>query len=63
VEPPALVAFLAGLAASVPFMNTTLFEGAVAHILHGADIAYYIGMVVAGALYYVLCRATSIRRL
>ena len=63
VEPPALVAFLAGLAASVPFMNTTLFEGAVAHILHGADIAYYVGMVVAGALYYLLSRATSRRRM
>jgi NCS1 family nucleobase:cation symporter-1 len=63
VEPAALVAFLAGLAASVPFMNTTLFEGAVARILHGADIAYYVGMVVAGALYYLLSRATSTRRM
>jgi NCS1 family nucleobase:cation symporter-1 len=63
VEPAALVAFLAGLAASVPFMNTSLFEGAAAHILHGADIAYYVGMVVAGTLYYLLCRATSRRRI
>jgi NCS1 family nucleobase:cation symporter-1 len=44
-------------------MNTTLFEGAVARILHGADIAYYVGMVVAGALYYLLSRATSTRRM
>lgn len=48
------VAFLVGLVASVPFMNSVLFEGPMATVLHGADIAYYVGMLVAGVLYYGL---------
>ena len=31
----------------------------VANLLHGADIAYYVGMLVAGVLYYVLRRASN----
>ncbi len=48
---PGLLSFLAGLAVSVPFMNSVLYEGPLAHLLHGADIAYYVGIVVAGVLY------------
>ncbi len=54
VEWPGLAAFLAGLVASLPFMNSSLFTGPVARLLHGADLAYYIGMLVAGGLYYGL---------
>jgi NCS1 family nucleobase:cation symporter-1 len=54
VEWPGLVAFLAGLIVSVPFMNSALYEGPIAMLLHGADIAYYVGFLVAGVLYYVL---------
>jgi NCS1 family nucleobase:cation symporter-1 len=56
---PGLVAFLVGLAVSVPFMNSALYEGPVAILLHGADIAYYIGMVIAGTLYYGLMRTLA----
>jgi NCS1 family nucleobase:cation symporter-1 len=56
---PGLTAFLVGLAISIPFMNSLLFAGPIATLLHGADIAYYVGIIVAGAVYYVLWRAAS----
>ncbi|MBB4685657.1 purine-cytosine permease family protein [Amycolatopsis jiangsuensis] len=51
----ALVAFVAGFAAAVPFMNTTVYTGPVAAALHGADLAYYAGFVVS-LLGYLLLR-------
>ncbi len=51
---PGLLSFLVGLAVSVPFMNSALYEGPLARLFHGADVAYYVGIVVAGALYYAL---------
>src|SRR6266567_760144 len=59
IEWPGIVAFLVGLAVSIPFMNSSLYTGPMANLLHGADIAYYIGMLVAGLLYYVLRRASN----
>jgi nucleobase:cation symporter-1, NCS1 family len=59
IEWPGIVAFLVGLAASIPFMNSSLYTGPMANLLHGADIAYYVGMLVAGVLYYVLRRASN----
>jgi NCS1 family nucleobase:cation symporter-1 len=35
-------------------MNQTLYVGPAATALGGADIAYLVGFVVAGALYWVL---------
>jgi NCS1 family nucleobase:cation symporter-1 len=52
----ALVAFLVAFAAMVPFMNTSVIEGPAAAALHGADIAFYVGFIVAGLLYYGLRR-------
>jgi len=52
---PALVAFLLGCAAAVPFMDTTGYTGPVAAALHNADTAYYVGFV-ASALVYALLR-------
>jgi NCS1 family nucleobase:cation symporter-1 len=51
---PALIAFVAGCAAVVPFMNTTVYTGPVASALHGADIAYYVGLVVSGIVYLLI---------
>jgi nucleobase:cation symporter-1, NCS1 family len=53
---PALVAFVVGFAAMVPFMNTSIIVGPAATALKGADIAFYVGFVVTGILYYVLRR-------
>ena len=56
---PALVAFVLGFAAAVPFMNTSIYTGPVAAAWHGADLAYYVGLVVSLAAYVPLRRLTS----
>ncbi|MEV0670319.1 cytosine permease [Mycobacterium sp. NPDC050441] len=47
----ALIAFVLAYVVAVPFMNTTLIQGAVATAWHGADIAYFVNFVVALMLY------------
>jgi NCS1 family nucleobase:cation symporter-1 len=47
----AVATFVIGFGAAVPFMDTSLFVGPVAKTLHGADIAYFVGFIVTGALY------------
>jgi NCS1 family nucleobase:cation symporter-1 len=51
---PALVAMVAGCASTLLFMNTTLWVGPVATLLHGADLAYYVAFIVSGAVYAAL---------
>ncbi|NIH83041.1 purine-cytosine permease family protein [Amycolatopsis viridis] len=58
----ALVAFLLGCASVVPFMNTSVFTGPVAAAAHGADLAYYVGLVVSGTAYALLRLAPAARR-
>jgi NCS1 family nucleobase:cation symporter-1 len=53
---PALAALLVGFAAMVPFMNTGLIVGPVANALHGADLSFYVGFVVAAIVYSALRR-------
>jgi NCS1 family nucleobase:cation symporter-1 len=55
----ALVAWLAGLAAAIPFVNATLFQGPLSHLLGGIDISGVVGAVVAGILYYAFVRVTA----
>jgi NCS1 family nucleobase:cation symporter-1 len=52
----AIVALVVGFAAMVPFMNTSLVVGPVATALHGADVSFYVGFVVAAAAYVPLRR-------
>jgi NCS1 family nucleobase:cation symporter-1 len=47
----AVIVFVVAYAAAVPFMNTTMLQGPVAVAWHGADIAYYVNLLVAAALY------------
>jgi len=54
-----LLAYLVGLLASVPFMSQQLFTGPIAKGLQGADISYYIGFLVAGALYLLFARSRA----
>jgi NCS1 family nucleobase:cation symporter-1 len=48
-------------AAAIPFMNTSLIEGPVARAWHGADVAYFVNLLVAAVLYcgYRLVRSPS----
>jgi purine-cytosine permease-like protein len=50
------VSFVVAFGVMVPFMNTSIIVGPIANALKGADIAFYVGFVVAGVLYYVLRR-------
>jgi NCS1 family nucleobase:cation symporter-1 len=51
----ALVAMVVGFAAAIPFMDTSLYVGpAASSWLHGGDIAFYVGFVVGGVLYWLL---------
>jgi NCS1 family nucleobase:cation symporter-1 len=47
----ALVVFVVAYVAAIPFMNTSLLQGPVAVAWHGADIAYYVNLLVAAVLY------------
>jgi len=47
----AVVAFVVAYGAAVPFMNTSLIQGPIAKAWHGADIAYFINLLVAALLY------------
>ena len=59
---PALAALLVGFAAMVPFMNTGLVVGPAANALHGADLSFYVGFLVAGVVYSALRRLKPGRR-
>jgi NCS1 family nucleobase:cation symporter-1 len=52
-----LLAFLVGVAASIPFMSQTLWTGWVARAWGGADVAYYVGFIVAWAICWGYGRA------
>jgi NCS1 family nucleobase:cation symporter-1 len=51
---PALVSLVVGFGTMVPFMNTGLLVGPVAKALDGADLSFYVGFVVAAAVYLPL---------
>ena len=60
------MSYLAGFAAMVPFFSTGLYSGPVANATDGADFSLFVGLPVAGVLYWVLCRGldlTAERRL
>jgi NCS1 family nucleobase:cation symporter-1 len=58
---PALASLVVGFLASLPFMDTSIYVGPVASgALHGGDIAYYVGFLVAG-LCYAATRLTIAR--
>jgi purine-cytosine permease-like protein len=59
--PRGVLAYLIGFAAMVPFFDVssaagTLYEGPVAKALNGADISFFIGLPVAGILYWLFSR-------
>ncbi len=47
----ALTAFVLAYIAAIPFMNTTLIQGPIARAWYGADIAYFVSLLVAATLY------------
>jgi NCS1 family nucleobase:cation symporter-1 len=57
----ALIVFVIAYAVAVPFMNTSLIQGPIARAWHGADVAYFVNLLVAATLYggYRLVRLRS----
>jgi nucleobase:cation symporter-1, NCS1 family len=56
-----ILAYLIGFAAMTPFFDVgTLCEGVAAKALGGADISFFVGLPVAGVLYYVLTRSVDV---
>jgi len=52
----ALIIFVVTIAIEIPFMNSTIYEGPVAHAMKGADIAWIIGFLFASGAYYLTSR-------
>ena len=55
----ALIALVVGFVVSIPFMDATVFVGPIATALGGADIAYVVGFIVAGVVYWALEQYTK----
>jgi len=55
-----IIAYVVGFAAMLPFLSTSKYTGFVANDLQGADISLFIGLPVAGVLYYVLAQSIDV---
>ena len=56
-----VLSYLIGFAAMAPFFDVgTLYEGPAAKALGGADISFFIGLPVAGLLYYAFTRSVDV---
>lgn len=55
----AIATYAVAVLAQIPFMSTALFTGPVATKLGGVDIAWLVGLVVAGGLHYLLNRSEA----
>ena len=56
-----IIAYLIGFACMVPFFNVgTLYEGPAAKALGGADISFFVGLPIAGVLYYLFTRSLDV---
>jgi nucleobase:cation symporter-1, NCS1 family len=55
-----ITAYLVGFAAMLPFLSTSKYTGFVATDLNGGDISMFIGLPVAGILYYVLAKSIDV---
>ena len=55
-----ITSYTVGFLAMAPFFSTGLFTGFAAKALDGADISLFIGLPVAGILYYVLGRSIDL---
>jgi NCS1 family nucleobase:cation symporter-1 len=54
-----IAAFLAGLAAMVPFMSLSFYTGPVPRAIGGADLSFFVGLIVAGGLYLLVSRKSA----
>jgi purine-cytosine permease-like protein len=57
-----LTAYLVGIAAMVPFFVTSQFTGWAAKALSSVDYSMFVGLPVAGVVYWFLCRDLDLGR-
>ncbi|HEV2451002.1 MAG TPA: cytosine permease [Streptosporangiaceae bacterium] len=56
-----VTAYVVAFACMSPFFHAgTLFEGAAAKALGGADISFFVGLPIAGGLYYLFSRSIDV---
>ncbi|HKN98604.1 MAG TPA: cytosine permease [Pseudonocardiaceae bacterium] len=56
-----ITAYVIGFAAMTPFFDVgTLYEGVAAKALHGADLSFFVGLLVAGGLYWLFSRSIDL---
>jgi NCS1 family nucleobase:cation symporter-1 len=55
-----LVAYLVGFGAMVPFFSTPSFTGPIADAMNGADLSLFVGLPIAGGLYWLLARSIDV---
>jgi purine-cytosine permease-like protein len=55
-----ITAYLVGLAVMVPFFSTPKFTGPVAKAMDGADLSLFLGLPIAGGLYWLLARTIDV---
>lgn len=53
--------YLIGILVQIPFLSTAFYTGPLVDPLGGADISWIVGLLVPGALYYALGRASQRR--
>ena len=57
-----LIAFLAGVAAELPFVDLPFFIGPAAAALGEVDVAFIVGLLVSGVVYVALTRSLDVSR-
>jgi purine-cytosine permease-like protein len=55
-----ILSYLVGFGAMLPFLSTSKYTGFVAGAMGGADISFFIGLPVAGLLYWLLARTIDV---
>lgn len=56
---PALVTYVVGIVAQVPFLAQSMYTGPVTKALGGADISWIVGLVLTAVIYYPWAKATN----
>jgi len=55
-----LTAYGVGFVVMIPFFSTEIYQGPVARLLGGADVAMLIGLPVAALVYIAACRSLDL---
>ena len=56
-----ILAYLLGIVAMIPFMSIGGYQGPVWIAFGGVDIAFFVGIPVAGFLYWLFCRNLDVK--